>query len=117
VREAIHKLSAVSASFDALLNKGTVTRKEVVDAAIKLVARRIMSAQSMAQTLKDLPQDPADVREWLQRIADGTVKSEQGLHQLLSGIRAPGHPAADQLGPGFVMPPGEDQGGQPPTMQ
>jgi hypothetical protein len=76
-----------------------------------------MSAQSMAQTLKDLPQDPADVREWVQRIADGTVKSEQGLLQLLSGISVPGHPAAEQVGPAFVLPPGEEdqQGGQPPT--
>lgn len=120
VREAIDKLSAVGAVFSGILDRpGPITRKEVIDAAVKLVARRIMSAQSMAQTLKDLPTDPQDVREWLQRIADGVTKSEIGLHQLMSGIRAPGHPAAEKLGPGFVMPPGEEQpqGGPPPTLQ
>lgn len=88
--EVLNKQSTIDRGLrDLLKEPGPVPRKKVVDMAVDLVAKRVMTAQAMAGYLADLPEDPIKIREWAAAHAQ-TV--ETGLDQLigmLHGVNAP----------------------------
>lgn len=81
IEEAINKQVQIDAKLRSVLAKeGQIKRKDVINVATKLVADRVISAQSMAQYLSDLPEDPDDIREWVQQHA---TAADNNLNQLL----------------------------------
>jgi hypothetical protein len=105
VDEAIRKTVAVDAKLRSVLSKdGPIKRKDVIKIATELVAARVISAQSMAQYLSDLPEDPQDIREWVQKHA---TQADNNLNQLLVMLHRSGEPQDDQGGeqPPPQMPP------------
>jgi hypothetical protein len=115
LKEAIHKSSILDAALSAILSKSTggkVSRSDVINAMVQIVAQGVMSPVSAAGFMADIPEDPSALREWVQRHADQT---QMALGQMIYAQH--GSEAADQTGatqPTEGMPT-PDQGGAPPT--
>ncbi len=112
VKDMIHKQAVVDAKLRQLLDEGgPIPRKEVITVATELVADRVMSAQSIAGYLSDLPEDPEAIREWVQRHANDAENHLQQMLVMLHGSEAPQGAAGG--GPGMAtgappgMPPGQ----------
>lgn len=90
IKDAIHNQSFIDSRLRGLLEEGgPVARKDVIQVATEIVAERAMSAQAIAGYLADLPEDPQDVREWVQRHANSAEQSLQQLMIALHGSEAP----------------------------
>lgn len=93
-KDVIKKQATIDKRLRRLLEKGgPVARKDVVQVAVNLVAERVVSAQTMAGYLADLPEDPDAVREWVEKHA---VEAENQLSQLLDMLHGIDAPASDQ---------------------
>lgn len=113
--EIIRKQSAIDHELQKLIDQpGPITRQKVLDAAVRLVAARTVSPQMAAGYLIDLPQDPAMVRNWVERHA---ADAEDMLHKLLDKVQGVNIPdphalVADAVGQGGPMgAPGVPNGG------
>lgn len=85
VTDLIHKQAAIDGALrEVLRTPGPIDRKKVLDAAAKLVAKRVISAQAAAGYLIDLPKDPNLVRNWCERHA---ADAEGHLSQMLDKIQ------------------------------
>ena len=90
VKDVVLQQAAIDRSLRSLLKEpGPVKRKQVIDVAIDLVAKRAMSPQQMAGYLADLPEDPVQMRQWVSQHAANVEKGLDQLLQLLHGAAAP----------------------------
>lgn len=97
-----------------LAQDGPIKRKDIIDMATEIVAERGMSAQAMAGYLADLPEDPQDIREWVQRHANA---ADQSLNQLLIALHGSEMPKTAMGGPaGGQMSGGPASQATPPTV-
>lgn len=116
VREALHKQAAIDRELRQLLaeSKGAVSRKSVVDMAIRLVADRVMSPQDMAGYLASLPTEPAQVTPWVEKHAANVENNMQKMMAMVAGQFSQGLPgAAPPSAPNAPgMQPGEVGDGQ-----
>lgn len=86
VKEAVSKQAAIDRALRGLLAEGgPIKRKEVIDMSVNLVASRVLSAQAMAGYLKDLPEDPTKVKEWVENHAATVEKNLDQIIAMLSG--------------------------------
>lgn len=97
VKDTIRKQASVDRKLQGLLAQPKITRDDVVQMAVELIAEKVLSAQAVAGYLADLPDDdPEKVRAWV----EGHAKAaEQGLDQLLQfvhGSMGPADPAMAQ---------------------
>lgn len=114
VYDVIHKQSAVDAKLRKLLDKdGPITRKDVTQVAIELVADRTMSAQAIAGYLADMPEDPDALREWVEVHAKEAETQLQQLLTLIHGAEDSSHPM-DAFG---SQPPATGPSPTPPQVQ
>lgn len=99
VYDVLHKQETVDRKFRTLLETGgPIARKNVTQAAVELVAERVMPAQAMAAILADLPEDPQQIREWVEQHAKTIEDQLQQLLTLVHGTEDPTHPM-DAFGP------------------
>lgn len=114
VKEVIQQQSAVDRELRELLEKpGAITRKQVMDGAVRLVAKRILSAQAAAGYLIDLPTDPQLIRNWVERHA---ALADDHLTQLLAKVHSVNQ-GMDATGIDGGQPPAPPQGTAPPAEQ
>lgn len=93
VIQTIHKQSIVDGKLRTLLDKGgPISRKQVTQIAIEIVAGRVMSAQTMAGILADLPEDPEAIREWVEVHAKEVEAHLEQLLTMLHGTVDPSTP-------------------------
>ena len=102
IEEALLKTVKVDTKLRGLLSKdGPIKRKDVIAVATEIVAERVMSAQAMAQYLSDMPEDPEQIKEWVQQHA---TTADNNLDQLLVMLHQSGE--QDQQQGGAPTPPG-----------
>jgi hypothetical protein len=90
VKDAILQQSAVDNGLRRLLkDPGPIQRKQVIDLAVSLVAKRVMTPQAMAGYLADIPEDPLQIRKWAAAHAKDVEKDLDQLLTLLHGAAAP----------------------------
>lgn len=96
VKQAIKKQALIDGKMRALLKDGKpVPRKEAISMAVGLVAGRALSAEEMAGYLTTLPQDPMQVREWLEKHAE---KIEANLGQMMQMLEQSAMPPQTLMG-------------------
>ena len=93
VKEVIHKQTRIDGLLRGLLADGgkNISRKQVMDMGVTLVAERVMSPQEVAGYLTDMPDDPVQLRNW---VAKHAASAERGMDQLLSMIDGQMNPDA-----------------------
>jgi hypothetical protein len=110
IKDAIHKVTVVDAKLSKILDTSTggkVNRGDVVDAVIQIVAEGIMSPQTAAGFLADIPEDPSDIREWVQK---HVTQAQTGLAQLVYAIH--GSAGEQEQAQAGDQPPPDDQQSQ-----
>jgi hypothetical protein len=90
VKDVVLKQATIDRALKDLLKEpGPVKRGQVVDMAVSLVAKQVMSPQAMAGYLADLPEDGMQIRQWAAQHAKNVEQGLDQLLQLLHGAAAP----------------------------
>ena len=95
VKEAIHKAGVLDAKMSDLIDRsvgGKVNRAAVIKTMVEIVSEGIMTPQGAASFMADLPEDPGDIREWVQKHA---TDAQTGLAQLIYAIHGSATDAAE----------------------
>lgn len=111
VRDTIMKQTRIDELLRGLLKSGQpISRKEVQDLAVTLVAERIMSPQQVAGYVTDLPDDPVQIRNWAMKHAAAAERGMDGLMSMIEGQMPNGIPGAQPA----PAPQATDMGGAQP---
>lgn len=102
-KEMHRKSALMDLALQKLLRQhGPISRRDIVDMAVKLVRDRLMSSAEMAKTLSDLPEEPFAIREWLQRHAMTVEQATNMMASIMHGseqLRPLGEPEPEPQQP------------------
>jgi len=112
LKDVIHKVAVINAKLAQILEDSPgpkIARSMVIKAVTEIVAEQCMSPTSAAQYLSDIPEDPGDIREWVQKHSD---EAHMALAQAVYAMHGAAEPPPNQ---GAEAPP--EEGAPPPEEQ
>lgn len=99
VKDAIKKQALIDHSLRGLLKSGKpVEKKDAISMGVSLVAQRVLSAEEMAGYFATLPNEPMQVRDWLENHAANVEGNLDKMMAMIAGQEA--HPDNPNT-PGF----------------
>lgn len=103
--DVAHKTSYVNAALGELMSKPNLTERDIVDSVGDMIAEQAMNTFQAAKYLADLPDNPAQLRQW---VAQHYVTSKQTLQTVSEMLQAHGNmmrraAALTQTQPGLPM--------------
>lgn len=115
---ATKQLGMMRSTLSSLLANENVSAKDVIEAGGKLAAEGIITPQMLATELSGMPQDSAQLRQWLGNHLTNTMDTEQKIRQVYGvndtvetgGRIVPGVRAPASRGGGFTAAPGQPAG-------